>query len=473
MCRHRACQKAPAGGHASTTTALEPTNQTHLSPALVAARAEGFYLYTMDVVYLILLSLFFLFFFFVAWYRFYLGIGLVLFFLPAYLIRFHLGPLPTTVLEVMIWTIVLIFFIQTTVKAEWAAVRDRLIHIARQRKTFFIAAGVFLLSATVSIFTALDTRAALGEWKAFYVEPFLFFLIIIGAGQNTEQRKHLMHSILVGLVFSGLATALLAIYQHNTGWMVPWAFWENGQSYRVTGWYGFPNGVGLFLAPLPFLALLLLSDRGWKNFWLARLPAILLIVTVPLALIYAKSTGGLIGLLAGIGLLLLFHAKTRWPALVIGAIGILGVMTTPALEPIKNEMLARDRSGQIRVAMWGEAVELLSDRPVVGAGLASYQDRVRPYHTTVNGDGIEIFHHPHNLFLTMYVNLGIMGLMGFIWLLVSFYRSGLHQPFFLAAMTTIVVHGLVDSPYIKNDLAVLFWILPALLLLSEPIKKPD
>jgi len=53
--------------------------------------------------------------------------------------------------------------------------------------------------------------------------------------------------------------------------MVPWEFWENRNTYRVTGWYGFPNAVGLFIAPLIPLSLYLLKKniinlkkRNWK-----------------------------------------------------------------------------------------------------------------------------------------------------------------------------------------------------------------
>jgi hypothetical protein len=38
----------------------------------------------------------------------------------------------------------------------------------------------------------------------------------------------------------------------------------------------------------------------------------------------------------------------------------------------------------------------------------------------------------------------------------------------LAAMTAILVHGLVDTPYFKNDLAMMFW-----LILIIPWLLPD
>ncbi len=140
----------------------------------------------------------------------------------------------------------------------------------------------------------------------------------------------------------------------------------------------------------------------------------------------------------------------------------------------------QDRSGQIRLNMWAETTEFLSDNPIAGAGLASYKTLIYPYRID---KWIEVFHHPHNIFLTMWVNLGLLGLVGFVWILVWYYRVGLSRityhithnnlvVFLLASMTALMTTGLVDSPYIKNDLAVLFWLLIALMVAtSSPLER--
>ena len=46
-------------------------------------------------------------------------------------------------------------------------------------KSLFIAVALFLIAATISVFTSIDLRAAAGEWKAFYFEPILVFIILI------------------------------------------------------------------------------------------------------------------------------------------------------------------------------------------------------------------------------------------------------------------------------------------------------
>ena len=130
----------------------------------------------------------------------------------------------------------------------------------------------------------------------------------------------------------------------------------------------------------------------------------------------------------------------------------------------------KNRSGQIRVQMWGETVEYLLHHPITGTRLASYQTELWPYRYD---KWIEIFHHPHNIFLTLWVNLGFLGIFTFLWILVDFFFMGVRHmqlykrstsliPFILSAMIVFVVSGLVDSPYIKNDLSFLFWSILAL-----------
>lgn len=381
-------------------------------------------------------------------------LALFFFLLPTYLVRFRIGSFPTTLLEILFWIICAVWIIQKPNISY-------LVSLIKQQRTLFLAITLFLTAATISIFTSLDIRAALGVWKTFYVEPVILFFILISTIKTQKQ----INLILSALLLSGLITSLLAIYQRYTGWLVPHAFWENHDTYRVTAWYGFPNAVGLFLAPLVPLAL-----YRWR----------VGLFTIPffiLAILFAKSMGGLIGVAVGIGILLLIHKKTRLPTVILGTVLLITLFSLPKQNAIRQELFMQDRSGQIRIAMWGEAGQLLSDRPILGAGLASYAARVELYHGTVNGEGVEIFHHPHNIFLTMWVNLGLIGLAGFICILVWFYRIALQDTinanhymrniYFTASMTTLLVTGLVDSPYIKNDLAMFFWLLPALLFISE------
>ena len=281
-----------------------------------------------------LIRLFVVFFTFITWRKLDLGLFFVFLFLPSYLIRFKFAGLPSTLLEIMIWIIFLIWVSERIVKLDYKKQFDNLITTYKNNFTLFIASGLFLIGATISIYTSINLKSALGEWKAFYIEPFLLFIILITHIKTNKQ----IQNILSAIVLCGLATSILAIYQHFTGWMVPWDFWENRNTFRVTGWYSFPNGVGLFLAPIYPLAIYLFQNK-WsllkkeKNNlnYLILIISLLFIIFSPLAIFFAKSTGGLIGIIASIGLLLLIWQKSRKFILVFGIISLLIIIFMPTL----------------------------------------------------------------------------------------------------------------------------------------------
>jgi len=424
------------------------------------------------MTYCLLLIAYCLLFAFIAWNRFNYALVLFFFLLPTYLIRFNIGPLPTTLLEMMFGIIFLIWIIK-----QKSVIRYQITKIIKENKLLFAGIILFIATATISIFTSSNLKSALGEWKAFYIEPIIMLCILV-TSYKLQVTKKLKNDIIFALILSGLATSLLAIYQHFTGWLVPYDFWQNNDTFRVTAWYGFPNGVGLFLAPLFPLTLyglkqsiLDFKNKNWKKY-LFLIPYSLFLILSPFAIFYAKSTGALIGLVAGIGILLLANKKTRWFTIIIAIVGLSGLFYFSSFSSLRNEVTFQDRSGQIRLSMWSDTVNFLKDNPITGAGLASYAEKIVPYHTTVNGEGIEIFHHPHNIFLTMWVNLGLFGLVGFLLILIWFLKIILLRNmlrnkltiFLLSSMVVIVIMGLVDSPYIKNDLAIFFWLLPALLI---------
>lgn len=427
----------------------------------------------------IVLSL--IFFALITWHRYSLALGIFCALLPTYLLRFSIFGIPTTVLEGMLWIIILVSLYKYK--------KNHRILFTKNNHSLIFATLLFLLGATIALFTSIDLRAALGEWKAFYIEPVLLFLVL--AMTMEAQKKNdtsIIDRLITGLLVGGLATALFAIYQYwSGGTFVPYAFWENRQTYRVTAWYGFPNAIGLYLGPLFALALYQIKKQ-WEKLkgckiqdtnktqitnnnlqknlfignWILFVSCILFLISSLLACWYSKSTGALVGIAASIGLLLIIYKKTRWLAIILGIIGLAGIIAMPADNSLRQELLMQDRSGQLRIDMWGETIELLKSHPLVGAGLASYSELIAPYRIDKK---IEVFHHPHTIFMTMWVNIGLIGLIGFVWVVVWFYRMGCVQlknpitPYLLASMTCVIVMGLVDSPYIKNDLSIFFWLL--------------
>ena len=365
--------------------------------------------------------------------------------LPTYVIRFPVAGIPTTALEILF----IILF------AAWMFKREkRLIDI----KGWGWLLLAWLVVATVSLFVSPDFRAAAGVWKAYFIEPILFFLIANDLMRTQEDRAAAVGS----LAWSALVVSGMAIVQHWTGWGVPPPF--NGvpvppateAEFRSTSFYGFPNAVGLFLAPLvPFF---LQKKLLYRAAFIASVAAIAL----------AQSEGALIGLAAGIGIYMLCFKKGRMPALVMGGIFLAGIFIIPETRAFAIEKLTlSDWSGRVRKEMWVEASHMLKDHAVLGAGLSGYPIVFDAYHKARH---IEIFQYPHQLFLNFWSELGLAGVIVFALIIIKFFQSvlatrslgeGWWIAMLVASMTALLVHGLVDVPYFKNDLSMLFWLLLA------------
>jgi O-antigen ligase len=97
---------------------------------------------------------------------------------------------------------------------------------------------------------------------------------------------------------------------------------------------------------------------------------------------------------------------------------------------------------------------MLADRPIQGAGLGAYPTVIKPYHKAT---WMEIFQYPHNILLNLWSETGLLGILAFTWMCFTWFRlSKLRLPLLLP-LIAILIHGLVDVPYFKNDLALAFF----------------
>ncbi|MBU1870927.1 O-antigen ligase family protein [Patescibacteria group bacterium] len=219
-----------------------------------------------------------------------------------------------------------------------------------------------------------------------------------------------------------------------------------------------------------------------------------------LAIYFAKSEGAMLGVIIGLIIFgLLINKKSR---LTVFLFIIIFSSSIYVYSPAKNYLITKitlsDLSGQIRQQQWEETLKMLKDKRIIsGAGLANYQKIIQQYHregiffnsendpdfhrkTVFNEEykkkhwqPTEIYLYPHNIILNFWSELGLAGLLLFIWIIGKYFYLSIINLFekknkylilgLFGAMIVIVVHGLVDVPYFKNDLAILFWLLIAMM----------
>jgi O-antigen ligase len=390
--------------------------------------------------------------------------------LPIYVLRFSiplpmepLAALPSTLLEVL-FGILFLGWLMTKLKSDQSK-NKKLKKISLQ--TWIFGLTLLMLGATIGVSISATPLAALGLWRAYFLEPFLFFIIFIDVVRDAATRR----LVLAALGSTVIAVGIIAAIQKITGWWIPNPVWVPLATRRVTAFYGYPNAIGLMAAPITMLmtAWCFNSARRIKKISDIILPifAGLAALLGMLAIIFAVSEGAMIGLLAGLIIFSLLTKPLR--PFALGAI-VVACVVIIAYAPLRNyvslKISTRDDSWSVRKIVWSESVDMLADRPIFGAGLSGYQSALAPYH---QADYIEIFMYPHNIALNFWTETGLIGLIGFLTLVIVFFVVTIkliiaHPKEWLpialtAAMIVLLVHGLVDVPYFKNDLAMLFFVL--------------
>ncbi len=404
------------------------------------------------MIYLAFLICFFVLFTLLAWRDFSLALRLLVFLLPAYLIRFHIGPLPSTALEGMLLILFLIWGIKLLRERRAA---EALLQV---RTSLFFWPGLLLVAAAgLSVIWAVDTRAALGIFKAYVLEPFIFYALLITTRQDEDEWKQL----LLWMGGTVIALTVMAIVQRITGWWSPeWEWTVPGQR-RVTGLFTSPNALGLYVVPIAmsfFAWFLSEQDRRARAYRLAVL------LSAPLAVLLAVSRGALAAMTATAWLLVARFRSFKL-AFILLAIAAASVLAMPSTRSTIIDLATfQVASGQSRLELYKGTVHLLMQEPFTGLGLASFADRFETVRSEVFSERLI---YPHSFFLNFWSETGLLGLIAVIWMIVlilrSFWRNEItaFSWIFAAGLLPILLHGLIDVSYFKNDLAVLTWFLLA------------
>jgi O-antigen ligase len=374
---------------------------------------------------------------------------------PAYVLRWHVGPLPTTLLEVAILATVAVFAIESVqqrLSIEW-------------RGPLTAPAILFIVAGAISVLVSGDHRGALGLYRAYFLEPAAFFLVV-GAVASTPRRAGL---ILLGFAAGGAVAAILnvavvldAIRHH----LLDLATTPPVVIYQTA------NAVSLYLIPLVAMAAaILVHGRGRAERWLS---GVFLALAVPACLL-SFSRGGYLALAAvGLGLAISHRwAKVLVPGFIVAALAVSQV-------PLIRHRIAYElhplpgNTFDFRLRIWGQTLRMLSHSPVLGIGLSYYQQAMGPY-----WQDLPKVIYPHNIVLNFWAVTGLLGLAGFFWLAIRAFLLGWRgwrhhppewRPYDLGVMLVLVamvVHGLVDVPFFKNDLSFEFWALLGILWAAD------
>ena len=378
--------------------------------------------------------------------------------IPFYLIRLSILGIPTTLHEVIVWISFLVVLLSSATKNEFKKVN----------KLIWIGSLLIIIGALVGFYISPDKIASAGLIKGYLITPFVLGLSVFLA----NKRKLIVKS----LIISGLIVAISVYWDLITNNIL-----SDG---RVTGIYNLdsgasPNYISLYLAPIAsfILANMIFSlpKKNWQNALLKSLVFVLLFG----AIAASQSRAGIfvvlfIGLIA---IYILLKRNIKYKAIINCSMLItIIILLFGVIKIASPDLSATPDSGRIsssnniRFEIWKTTFQdIIPKYWATGVGMGQYQNifialtknRVN-YPEYIAPKALT----PHNVFLSAWMNLGIIGLTGLLMVILIVFRKWFylskvsinsHNTYFII-LASILLLGLFDTTIFKNDLGAVFWI---------------
>lgn len=309
----------------------------------------------------------------------------------------------------------------------------------------------FLLSYGTSVFRSIYLPGSIYESLLLSIVVFLF-IGIMSVVKYGRDRGEIVNSLLwVGLIYNGLKAI-----QFVQNWASPGCGVKN---------ILIPNKTAGFLNLTIMLAFGVLIERIYsftKRSAKVRIdylafPGVVYLSSVAL-LWFAGSRSGLVSFFAGSVIVLLFHwwysgRGIVWRELVIVVALLAGFVSSSVLlnKPILCapgvSNTAWTSSIDHRFELWGDALEIVRARPLVGSGPGTFEYIVGPKYDRI-GSG----KHAHNIYLQTMAERGLLGFVIMFFVFVTIYKTVsmdrirvMIRLVGVGVLVVVLVQGLADS----------------------------
>jgi tetratricopeptide (TPR) repeat protein len=343
-----------------------------------------------------------------------------------------------------------------------------------------------VLSAGFGAWLAYDQGAA---WRKFLfivggVAVYYAIILVPEQVRLADRRQFAPLRLLLLLLPAVIAAYFLATHDwlaepRGSAWLGSLKGWLAAIQIDVPGLQLQANQAGGMIAA--FLPLQIAAIASIKDARIGILVAVPLLGLSALGLALSAARGAWLVLVV-VGLIWLVGRRTvvsshpsrqvrqtgRWQAmgmlitLAVVLVTFWALLATPA-----GAWLQGSDSG--RLSLWRNSLALAGDYPFTGLGLASFEMAYSSYAMLLH---VPFLSHAHNLFLDVWLEQGMLGVVSLVWLLIVALRwqptASYWQPAALASVAVILLHGLLDDSFYGYGGAGMLLILIPFALLVKP-----
>jgi O-antigen ligase len=390
----------------------------------------------------------------------------IIFCLPFYFIKIKYSWASLNLVEILIIALFLVWIFNRNTK-----------HKIQDTK-YYMSIILIIIGLVLSILSNKNYYIGLGILKGWFVLPIIFAIVLY---DNLRRDESLLDKIFIVLFASGTFVAIEGIYY--------WLFGLITYDGRLRIYFDSPNQLAMFLAPallvglkLGFDKLRVQASKGKAEPW-KKILVIVGIVTIMFNLYLTKSYGAWLAIAATLGVIFWLKyrkiaAKKYFAIYFIILIIFVGWIFFFKLKNIQS--LGNRSSLASREIIWKSAGLMVEKNPIFGIGPGNFQVTYLEYQKYFPPYLEWSAPQPHNIFLAFWLESGLLGLAGFIWLLILFFRGNKKTRQWrgsleaarkrnfeaglicLAIILYFIIHGLVDTTYWRNDMAVIFWTVVAI-----------
>jgi len=281
-------------------------------------------------------------------------------------------------------------------------------HVNAELLGILVLGGILLLTMPFSIWPG----GSMAVFSDIYVKIILIFALMV----NTLTSPRRIRQMTWIMIIASGYLASRAVFDYVRGMNL-----VEGNRVRgaIGGMFENPNDLALnlvtFLAPTLFI---IFQDKKTSR----RLFAAAIAAAMVAAIVCTKSRSGFLGLV-GMGAVVLYYLAKVKPALVLGTMlaGLLALPVVPSsfwdrMDSIVNAEEDETGSRAARLRLIEQGMEVFLENPITGIGAGQFRN--------YNAPGVvEKWRVTHNLWLQLATELGVFGLLTFLFLVVRAYSS--------------------------------------------------
>ncbi|MDM8533804.1 O-antigen ligase family protein, partial [Clostridiaceae bacterium HSG29] len=305
----------------------------------------------------------------------------------------------------------------------------------------------------------------MGSIRDLIINGLSIFMIIHMINGSTNKES--LYTLIDFIIGASFITAVYAFYQYfsgapmGSGWVDP----NSNISIRVFSSFENPNLYAEYLIlVMPLTLARLISVKKNKK----TIFGVILIAQL-IGLLLTFSRGGWLGFIFAIGLFILLTKKDLIIKLI--PVGLISLMFLPSsiVMRIKTIGSLADSSNFYRVQIWEKAIIIIKDFFITGVGLGFESFR------TISLFYIKDFspYHAHNTYLELMIEIGVLGLFLFVWLIMKLLKDirlqkmstdKVYTVALFSGIAGLFMHGIAEHVLYNPKIIFQFWLIIGLLI---------